>query len=84
MYALLDLRDNHPSFIYISGGKLHDFNGLDLMIPEQTAIYVIDRAYLDLEQIFGLLEAGALFVSRQIECRSATGLLCSERSGPGH
>jgi len=64
MHTLLDLRGNIPSFIHISDGKLHDVNALDLMIPESAAIYVMDRAYLDFERLFGLHEAGAFFVTR--------------------
>ena len=62
--ALLDLRGNIPSFIYVSDGKLHDVNVLDRMIPEPAAIYVMDRAYLDFERLFALHEAGAFFVTR--------------------
>ena len=64
MHTLLDLRGNIPSFIHISDGKLHDVNALDLMLPEPAAIYVMDRAYLDFERLFGLHAAGAFFVTR--------------------
>ena len=64
MHTLLDLRGNIPSFIHISDGKLHDVNVLDMMIPEPAAIYMMDRAYLDFERLFGLHEAGAFFVTR--------------------
>jgi hypothetical protein len=64
MHTPLDLRGNIPSLIHVSDGKLHDVNALDLMIPEPNAIYVVDRAYLDFERLFGLHEAGAFFVTR--------------------
>lgn len=64
MHTLLDLRGNIPSFIHISDGKLHDVNVLDMMMPEPAAIYVMDRAYLDFERLFGLHQAGAFFVTR--------------------
>lgn len=64
MHTLLDLRGNIPSFIHVSDGKLHDVNVLDMMIPEPAAIYVLDRAYLDFDRLFGLHEAGAFFVTR--------------------
>ena len=64
VHTLLDLRGNIPSFIHVSDGKLHDVNVLDLLIPELGAIYVMDRAYLDFERLFGLHEAGAFFVTR--------------------
>ena len=64
MHTLLDLRGAIPSFIHISGGKLHDVNVLDLLIPEAGAIYVMDRGYLAFERLFVLHEAGAFFVMR--------------------
>ena len=63
-HTLLDLRGNIPSFIHVSDGKLHDVNVLDLLIPEPAAIYVMDRAHLDFERLFGLHQAGAFFVTR--------------------
>ena len=64
MHTLLDLRGNIPSFIHVSDGKLRDVNVLDLLIPEPAAIYVMDRAHLDFERLFGLHQAGAFFVTR--------------------
>ena len=64
MHTLLDLRGNIPSFIHVSSGKLHGLNVLDMMIPEPAAIYVMDRAYLDFERLFGLHQAGSFFVTR--------------------
>jgi len=34
------------------------------MIPEPAVIYIMDRAYLDFEQLFTLHDAGAFFVTR--------------------
>jgi len=64
MHTLLDLRGNIPSFIHISDGKVRDVNVLDLMIPEPTAIYILDRAYLNFERLFTLHDAGAFFGTR--------------------
>jgi hypothetical protein len=64
MHTLLDLRGSIPSFIHISDGKLHDVNVLDLMIPEPTAIYIMDRAYVNFERLFVFHQAGAFFVTR--------------------
>lgn len=38
------MRGNIPSFIPLSDGKLHDVNGLDILLPEAGAIYVMDRS----------------------------------------
>ncbi len=64
MHTLLDLRGSIPSFIHVSDGKMHDVNVLDLMVPESSAIYVMDRAYVDFERLFTLHQAGAFFVTR--------------------
>ena len=64
LHTLLDLRGNIPTFIHISDGKLHDVNVLDLLIPEPGTIYVMDRAYLDVQRLFALTLAAAFFVIR--------------------
>lgn len=64
LHTLLDLRGNIPSFLHISDGKLHDVNILDMLLPEAGAFYVMDRAYIDVERLFRLHEAGSFFVTR--------------------
>ena len=64
MHRLLDLRGNIPSFIHISDGKLHDVHGLDMLMPEAGAIYVVDRGYVDFARLNVLRQAGAFFVTR--------------------
>ena len=64
MHTLLDLRGSIPSFIHISDGKLHDFNVLDLLVPEPGATYVMDRAYVEFLRLHRLDQAGAFFVIR--------------------
>ena len=55
MHTLLDLRGNIPSFIHVSGGKLHDVHALDLLLPEAGAIYVMDRGYVDFAASMGCI-----------------------------
>ena len=64
LHTLMDLRGSIPSFIYISDGKLHDVNVLDLLLPEPGAYYVMDRAYLDFERLFRLNQSLAFFITR--------------------
>src|SRR5271163_69246 len=64
MHTLLDLRGNIPSFVHVSGGKLHDVHALDMIAPEAGAIYVMDRGYVDFSRLYGLHQAGAFFVTR--------------------
>ena len=58
------LQGNIPTFIYISDGKLHDVNVLDLLIPELGAFYVMDRGHVDFERLFTLHRTGRFFVIR--------------------
>ena len=64
LHTLLDLRGAIPAFIFISDGKLHDVNVLDVLLPEPGAFYVMDRGYLDFDRLHALHRAGAFFVTR--------------------
>jgi hypothetical protein len=39
IHTLLDLRDNIPSILAISNGKMHDINALDLLSTEAGSLY---------------------------------------------
>lgn len=64
MHTLLDLRGNIPSFIHISDGKWHEVNVFDMLVPEAGAFYVMDRGYVDFEQLHRLHQAGSFYVIR--------------------
>lgn len=64
LHTLLDLRGNIPSFIHISGGKLHEVNVLDQLLPEPGAFYIMDRGFLDFARLFRFHQAGSFFVTR--------------------
>lgn len=64
LHTLLDLRGSIPSFIEITAAKIHEVKILDELIPEVGAIYVMDRAYLDFERLFGLHQCSSFFVVR--------------------
>ena len=64
MHTLLDLRGNIPAFVHITGGKVHDVNVLDQIVPEAGAFYVMDRGYIDFERLFVLTLSAAFFVVR--------------------
>ena len=76
MHTLLDLRGSIPTFILITDGKYHDSNVLDEIIPLPEAIYLMDKAYLDLIALYRMHKAGSFFVTRtrvtqdfiEIEC----------------
>lgn len=64
LHTLLDLRGSIPSFICITHGKFHDVNILDELIPEPTAIYLMDRAYVDFERLYLFHRSQAFFIIR--------------------
>ena len=64
MHTLLDLHGNIPTFIRITGGKVHDINILDEIGPEAGAFYVMDRAYVDFERLFVFTLCSSFFVVR--------------------
>ena len=89
LHTLLDLRGNIPSFIYISDGKLHEVNTLDMIPLEPGAFYVMDRGYLDFERLYPFHHGGAFFVIRaktNLKCRRvyssptdrSTGIICDQ------
>jgi Transposase DDE domain len=80
LHTLLDLRGAIPAF-FISDGKLHDVNVLDLLLPEPGAFF---------ERLYALAQAGAFFVTRaksNFKCRRiystpvdrSTGLTCDQQ-----
>jgi hypothetical protein len=90
LHTLLDLRGAIPAFIFISDGKLHDVNVLDVLVAEPGAFYVMDRGYVDFERLYVLHQAGAFFVTRaksNLRCRRIysspvdrnTGLICDQQ-----
>jgi IS4 transposase len=64
MHILLNLRGGIPEFIWITDGKCHDSNALDLINFYANAIYLMDKAYIDFEALYRINNAGAFFVSR--------------------
>src|SRR5215470_9357279 len=64
MHTQIDLRGNIPSFIYVSDGKMHEVNVLDLMTPEPGSFTIMDRGFLDFTRLYRLTQAGAFFVIR--------------------
>jgi len=89
LHTLLDLRGPIPSFIHISDGKMHDVNMLDLLVIEAGALYLMDRAYLDLARLYAIHLAGAFFFTRaksntvlrrqySAPVDRATGIICDQ------
>jgi len=64
IHTLLDLRGSIPAFIFITDGKYHDSNVLDIMVPIPEAIYLMDKAYVDFAALYNIHKTGAFFVTR--------------------
>ena len=64
VHTLLDLRGSIPTFIYITDGKYHDSNILEVLVPELGAIYLMDKAYIDFAALYLMQKAGSFFVTR--------------------
>ena len=64
LHALLDLRGNLPTAVYVTGGQVHDVNLLDELMPEPGAFYLLDRGYIDYRRLYQFTQALAFFVTR--------------------
>jgi len=64
VHTLLDLRDSIPAFILITDGKYHDSNILDEIVPMPGAIYLMDKAYIDLVPLYRMHKADSFFITR--------------------
>jgi hypothetical protein len=64
LHTLLDLRGAIPVFIAISDGKMADVRGLDELVLEAGAFYVMDRGYVDFARLYRFVLASAFYVTR--------------------
>jgi hypothetical protein len=64
VHTLMDLRGSIPSFICITGGKVHDVNILDELVLESGAIYIMDRGYLDFARLYMFTQNLSTFITR--------------------
>ena len=64
MHTVLDLRGGIPAFIYVTHGKWHDSNMLDVMEIIPWAIYVMDKAYVDFAALHNISGRDAYWVTR--------------------
>lgn len=62
LHALLDIHGSIPVFIEITTGLVHDVNILDVLIPEPGSFYIMDRAYLDYQQLYRIKENLEYFI----------------------
>ncbi len=67
LHTMLDVKTQIPTFIYITGGAVHEVNALDVFPIEPGSYYVMDKAYIDFERLYHIHNAGAFFVTRAKE-----------------
>lgn len=89
MHTVLNLQGNIPAFIHITDGKYHDVNALDEITFLKSAIYVMDRAYIDFARLYKLHKNDSFFIVRaktnlrfkavkSTKVDKATGLRCDQ------
>lgn len=64
MHTVLSLGGSIPTQIHVTDGLWHDSNFLDMLHTEINAIYVADKAYVDLEAMSRIQRAGSYFIMR--------------------
>ena len=64
LHTLLDIGTQIPVFVHITPAIVNDMNGLDHLIYEYGAYYVIDRGYFDAKQLYKINLNQAYFVIR--------------------
>ena len=64
IHTMIDAKTSIPEFIFISDGKMHDVNVLDMITFLPDSFYVMDRGYLDFDRLYHIHKAGAFFVTR--------------------
>ena len=64
LHTLLDLRGSIPTVVFITHGKVHDVTILDNLLVETSAIYIMDRGYLDFSRLYNIHQGSAFFVTR--------------------
>ena len=62
LHTKMDAKTSIPDFIYISDGKMHDVNVLDMITLLPDSFYVMDRRYLDFERLYRIHTAQAYFL----------------------
>jgi len=64
LHTLLDLRGSIPCIISVTDGRTHDLNFLDALVLEPGAFYIMDRGYIDFEQLYRIHQSQAFFIIR--------------------
>lgn len=91
LHTLLDLRGNLPVSVYLTEAAVHDVKALDNLYIEPSAIYLMDKGYVDFYRLFHLVhKKKAFFVTRakdnmlfevidSTEADKSTGIIADEQ-----
>ena len=72
LHTVLDIKTEIPCYIYITDGKVHEINVLDLIEFEPNGFYVMDRGFVDYERLYSIHTQKAYFITRaktNMKCR---------------
>lgn len=64
MHTVLSLAGSIPTQIHVTDGLWHDSNFLDMIETDANAIYVADKAYVDLEAMSRIHKLDSYFIMR--------------------
>lgn len=67
LHTMFDVKTNIPTFIYVTGGAVHEVNVLDIFPIEADSYYVMDKGYTDFERFYKIHKANAFFITRAKE-----------------
>lgn len=72
IHTMLDIKTEIPCFMYITDGKVHEINVLDIIEFELNGIYVMDRGFVDYQRLYSIHLKLAYFITRaktNMKCR---------------
>lgn len=89
LHTMLDVKTNIPTFIYVTGGTVHDVNALDVFPLEAGSYYIMDKGYIDFGRLHNIAQVRAFYVTRAksnlrfvwVSCRKvdkSTGVKCDQ------
>ncbi len=65
IHTLLDLRGSIPIFIYLTDGRVHDFQAMNVIPIETGVYYLMDKGYVDFGRLYKLFQQqNSFFVTR--------------------
>ncbi len=72
LHTMLDLNTEIPCYVYVSDGKVHEVNVLDIIDFEANGFYIMDKAFVDYERLYNMEKQKAYFITRaktNMKCR---------------